>query len=138
MSILTPARDTSTAAPSETLPATEMDVDKPADADNDSMAPLVDSQDAEAKKDEIPLNGDADFAAEEGVVINGLPPPSPPASVKDEQMDVENAPPLPPRTNPSAPQEEEDEIKKAEKEARAQQDVSEVMENILKRLRYVK
>lgn len=64
-----------------------------------------------------------------------LLPPSPPASLDGDKAEPQHAPPLPPRKPVSIEEKPQTNLEKAEEAARKQQDVAEVMEDILYRLR---
>lgn len=68
-----------------------------------------------------------------GEASQTLAPPTPPASPKPDKDGEASAPPLPPR-RPATPRQKTN-LEKAEEAARQQQDVAEVMEELLTRLR---
>ena len=84
---------------------------------------------AEPPTDEAPNPSQSSFTAD----LPPSPPPSRPGSIKDD-TDGSLRPPLPPR-HVTTPERQQTNLSKAEEAARQQQDVTEVMDEILFRLR---
>lgn len=106
-------------------------------SEQDVDLPKKETSPARSRASSVTLQGsiDGDDSQQVPPSSQTLLPPSPPASVNSEKAEPQHAPPLPPRKPVSAEEKPQTNLEKAEEAARKQQDVAEVMEDILYRLR---
>ncbi|GAB7356362.1 hypothetical protein MBLNU459_g7149t2 [Dothideomycetes sp. NU459] len=113
-------------------------------APNATLTLTLDEDAAELKTTASPVHSRASSITLQGSLIDeemqpapasATLPPSPPASVHSDEAEPQHAPPLPPRKPASVQEAPQTNLEKAEEAARKQQDVAEVMEDILYRLR---